>query len=384
MKTLAKVIEENGSSFDRVSVKSQIPLSRLIDISAGQPATLAELRKIANALKLELSYFLENNESENQTKILFRQTMGTKLKQSHLPVVDVLSRKVEQSLLILSETQSHVWLNEFDIAGQTYSEAQRQAEKFRDLFFGDDQFSPILQLPELVVEELGVILSITPHLKIDGASAIVNGVAFIFVAPRLFIPRMLFTLAHELGHLIAHHKIHGNFATFDTEESTGNVRPTTRYEDEWFADAFASCLLLPANGVGITLRKIRQVYGISGNEFGDIELLYLAQIYGVSFQTAAKRCEDLGIIERGSAISLYEKLRTEHGSPEKRAKELGLPERPEIRFPSVPLRLLESAISKVRSGEISAGKAATSLNVSIPYLIEANSNLFGSNSETVI
>lgn len=372
MRNIAKLIEDSGNTIKSVSKKSEISLERITEIVEGKNPTLAELRQLANALKIDISQFASNRSTEN-TSLLFRNTMGNNLSPSQELTIEVLSKQLEESLEMLSESNKIEWLNSFNVETHNYQNAERLAENFRKVFFDDDNVSPLLNLPKLVVNKLNVILVIPKRLKIDGASAIIDGKAFVFIAPRNFPPRMLFTLAHEVGHLIAHHKIFENFAVFDAEESLGNIRPN-KLVKERFVDAFASCLLLPEKGVGITLRKIREIYNIKGNYVGDIELLYLANIFGVSFQVAARRCEDLNILEKGGAISLYEKLCKEYKSPEGRARELNLPPRPEINFPSVSPQLLVSAIESIKKGDLSIGRAAKNLNLSISSVINAHSS----------
>src|SRR5205807_1927125 len=126
---------------------------------------------------------------------------------------------------------------------------------------------------------------------VDGASAYLDGMPFIFISAR-FLPRMLFTLAHELGHLAAHHDPSQSFAVIDEEEDDAELRAHGGIE-EAYAHAFASALLMPRAGVGIALKKVREVAKSSGNELGDVEILYFARIFGVSFLAAARRCEDL-------------------------------------------------------------------------------------------
>lgn len=180
---------------------------------------------------------------------------------------------------------------------------------------------------------------------------------------------MLFTVAHELGHIVAHHVSGNNFAWFDPINLFGGIRQPRR-QVERYADAFASNLLLPKAGVGIALKKIREIHQVRQDAVGDIEILYLGRLFGVSFQVAARRCEDLGLIPPGGALSLYERIRKEFGSPEKRAEQLGLPSRPEIIFPTLPRQVLEGAIRKVRAGEVSIGRASESLDVPMELIME--------------
>jgi len=176
-------------------------------------------------------------------------------------------------------------------------------------------------------------------------------------------------VAHELGHIVAHHTTGINFAWFDPKYAFGGVRQPRR-QAERYADAFASNLLLPTAGVGIALKKIRDIHRIHQNSVGDIEIVYLGRLFGVSFQVAARRCEDLELIPSGGAASLYEEIRKHHGSPEKRADQLGLPPRPDINFPILPRQVLEGAIKKVRAGEVSIGRAADSLRVPMELIME--------------
>jgi hypothetical protein len=80
----------------------------------------------------------------------------------------------------------------------------------------------------------------------------------------------------------------------------------------------------------------------------------------------------LGLLPKGGAISLNEALKKKYGSPEKRAEAAGLPPRPEVRFPRLPPRLLRAAVEKVRSGEISVGKASSILGLSIADVLAVN------------
>lgn len=369
MSAIADHIKRSRKSPGEISSLARIPEDRFAELLTGAEPTLGELRKLAAALGISVSDFVPGSGQPSPATVLFRQTMG-ELKPSYMPDVDLLSVQMERSLALLPSGTSYHWTTSFTGSHDTYLDAERDAETFRNLFFDGDHVSPMLRLPKLVLEEMDVLVLIAQRQKIDGASAVLAGVPFIFVSPR-FPPRMLFTLGHEIGHLVAHHRLGAEFAIFDVEKSIGGMR-TRRDRRERFADAFASCLLLPRAGVGIALNKIREINRIHEDQLGDVELLYLAHLFGVSFQVAAKRCEDLRLLPQGGAISLYSAVCRSHGSPEKRARELQIPPRPEVEFPSVPPRLLEGAIKKIQQGEMSIGRAAMSLNLSIPSLINAH------------
>jgi Zn-dependent peptidase ImmA (M78 family) len=363
MSRIAERIRESRISLEKLSADSGIPLERLHRFLEAEEPSLNELRRLAAALKIKLSDFVVDNEARSRAQFLFRQTLSKK-KVAESGFIEDYSRKIAYSLELVSEKWADDNLiGHFKVVSATYAEAERNAEVFREIFLEGDLVGPLFHLPSIAIEKLRVLLFVIPEQTVDGASAVVNGYPFIFVSPR-FTPRMLFTLAHEIGHLIAHHDKSQEFAVLDMLDQTGNIKRSSR-KPESFADTFASCLLLPRAGVGIALKKIRELVNSKSDAIGDIEILYLSRIFGVSFQVAAVRCEDLTLLPRGGAISIYEKLLKEHGSPEKRAEEISLPPRPKIEFPTVPRHLLDAAIGKIRSGELSVGRASAALNLSI-------------------
>jgi Zn-dependent peptidase ImmA (M78 family) len=363
MSRIADRIQASGISLEKLSRDSGIPVERLRGFLTAEEPSMNELRRLASALKIKLSDFVIDSDARNRAQFLFRQTVP-KNKLSASGFIENYSRKIGYSLELVGKTWSESDpIVHFKVESATYEEAERNAETFRTIFAGGDIVGPLFHLPAIAIEKLRVLLFVIPERAVDGASAIVNGYPFIFVSPR-FPPRMLFTLAHEIGHLITHHHTNKEFACLDLLNETGRIKRSSK-KSESFADAFASCLLLPRAGVGIALKKVRELGSSTSDAIGDVEILYLSRIFGVSFQAAAVRCEDLSLLPRGGAISIYEKLLKNHGSPEKRAEELNLPPRPKIEFPTVPRHLLDAAIRKIQAGEMSVGRASAALNLSI-------------------
>jgi Zn-dependent peptidase ImmA (M78 family) len=358
-------------SLDTVSGQTKIALDRLHAISAGADPTMGELRRLSEALKLSIADLIPPPANFEKANVLFRRTVQ-KAGAAEADLVDSISRRIAYSLDLIGDSTAWKcgWLAEFATGGETYAQAEQYASRFRELFYGGDNVSPLLSLPKLLVERLRVFVFLVNTSHLDGASALLDGTAFIFVARR-FPARMLFTSAHELGHIIAHHD-RNDFAILDTADEDFEAR-RPKGTTERFAHAFASCLLMPQAGVGIVLRKVREHARVADDDpLGDIEISYLARVFGVSFAAAARRCEDLKLLPSGGAASLNERLRKEYGSAEKRAEGVGLPPRPEIVFPKVSDLLLRSAIGKVQRGELSLGRASMVLGLSIPDLLLAN------------
>ena len=358
---------------EQFAERANLSYDRVSELLSGEDASLAELRSIASAFKITLSDLISPSDKYQRINLMFRRDIPKERLVDEISI-DRLTKKIENSIEILgTEGDRLLWKDYFVVHEESYVVAERCAERFREIFFGGDTVSPLLKLPEIVVRDLEVVLFVVQQTYIDGASACIDGQPFVFVSSR-FPPRMLFTLAHEVGHLISHKGDPGGFATLDWP-SEDNDSSQNGKSAEAFANTFASCLLLPAAGVGVTLKKIRELAKIEQDQIGDIELIFLSRIFGTSFQVAARRCEDLKVLPRGGAHALYEKIRKEYGSPEKRAQDLKLPPRPEIDFPIVPERLLISAIERIKSGAISIGKASAILGISISDIVSAHARV---------
>lgn len=368
MNALQHLLQKRNRRKDRELIeRTGISSERLQELLESAEPNLNELRLIAEFYHLDLEDLLPHHPRHDSFSVLFRSG-GRDVDEI---TAGALTRRIGYSIELLNKPASNwaKWQAEFRRGETTYESAEANAVTFRKLFFGDDQVSPLLGLPEIATNSMAILLFLVHTTQFEGASAYVAGQPFVFLAER-FAPRMLFTLAHEIAHLIGHHRADEGFAIVDT--NTERRPPAGRNAPEFYAHAFASCLLMPRQGVGIALRKIREMEQHPNDMLGDLEILLLSRIYGVSFYAAARRCEDLGLLPKGGAASLNETLTKKYGSPEKRAEAAHLPSRPETRFPKIPTALLEGAIQKVRSGEMSVGRASSILGLSIADLLAAN------------
>ena len=367
MQTLISKIESFGIPPNDLSEKSGVYLDKIIAILQGNiEPSLSDIRKIAKALRVSPNLLINENTEIPALGVLFRKSF----QDSDQPKINRLSYILNNTLSLLENYEvKNDAFGKFPQVENKYDGARQLAEIFREQFFDTDFVSPILELPSIIADKLNcIVLVYELGNGTDGASIIFQGIPFIIVCPR-FIPRMFFTLAHELGHILAHHN-EQSFAIIDN----ANI-PTRKkkFDDEAFAHAFASELLMPQEGVGFTLKTIRSALNIEGDYVGEIELLYLSRAYGVSFETAVLRCENLGLVPIGTAISMYESLSKEYKSPELRAKQLGIPERENINFPKVSSNLLNTVIEKIKSGKLSLENASELLSVSAIDIINYNS-----------
>lgn len=367
MQSLINKIKSFGLPPSELAEKSGIVFEKVKAILDGiAEPNLVEVRKIAKVLKVAPGLLINDEQSIPALGTLFRKSFAG----NDDPKITKLSYILNSCISIIDNyTPQTELFNRFPQVENTFDGARLLAQIFRELFYKSDFVSPILDLHTKVSTDLNcVILVYELGNNTDGASVIFNGIPFIIICPR-FAPRMLFTLAHELGHILSHHR-EKSFAAIDSDNIPARRKNSIQ---EAFAHAFASELLMPQEGVGLSLKTIRRVLKIEGDFVGEVELLYLSRIYGVSFEVAALRCENLGIIPVGSAASLNEQLTKEFKSPEKRAQQLGLPERDKIVFPKISANLFNSTIEKISSGKISLENASERLTISAVDIINYNS-----------
>lgn len=371
MTTLADHLGSRKLSWEAAAQKSGLSADRLRAVAAGAEASLGEMRKIAKVLRLPLSAITESEQDRAVTP-LFRQTLG---QQSAVDPVAIAAVSGQIADLLdfakSAEIPSNVgWLDLFRGRKTTINAAEDFAALFRHTYADLDDEEPFSGFWQVLAEKLNVLVTFSRDPSVEGVSAIVDGYAVALVAARTFAPRVLFTLAHEVGHLVAHHEHQqAGYALFDRERDVGGIRAPRRVEEK-FADAFASALLLPRKGVLLALKEIRALFGATG-QLGDIEILALARFFSVGFEVAARRCESLGLLPPQGAQALYQQLKSKHGTPERRADEAGLPPREPIDLAPSSV-LIDAALRMVRSGLISVGRASEILNVSVEAIYAAN------------
>jgi Zn-dependent peptidase ImmA (M78 family) len=359
MSRVAAFLRQLPLSPDEIATKSRLSAERVRSFIEGEDPTLADLRALARGLKVPLRAFASESESKSELGMLFRKTTSSRPDRG----VEAAAAFVEAALKLLPPRVGPPdWLSGFRFEQESYEEAARLADEFRQMLLLDRVDDPLTDLPRRIVDR-GVVLGRLETSRFEGASVVADGYPFVFVSPR-FSGRMLFTLAHEVGHLITHHRDLNRSVTFDLAGQIGNPG-RYRSQSEFFVNAFASVLLLPARGVGKFLQQVRKRLGITNPSIGDVEILYLSLFYGVSFEVAARRCEDLQLLPTGGAKSLADYLRDHFGGPEKRAASLGLPSRAPVQIPRVSENLLSVAAKKIEQGEVSIGWVTDRLNCSI-------------------
>lgn len=362
---------------DEIASRSGISADRVRRILDGAKVTASELRALSRGLKLPMRAFSPRGRLVANQELLARFRSPGVAASEREPTLERMAGFVDASLKVLPpREQMPDWLNHFRLeAGETYEEAERMASQLRRLLYPGQEDDPAIDLPHRLTELDGLLVNHLRNSKYEGASVVAGAYIFVFVSPR-FPARMLFTLGHELGHVVAHHSLQA--AHLDLASSIGNFRNRS----EGFADAFSSAFLLPRTAVGRSLYEIRRVIGAKGDEVGDVEILILARLYGVSFDVAARRCEDLDLLPRGGAASLAEHLRKFYRNPEQRAESLKLPPREQIQFEAISPVLMERVLENISRGVASPSWFSDRLNISIENIYASNASMAAKHANT--
>lgn len=123
------------------------------------------------------------------------------------------------------------------------------------------------------------------------------------------LSREMFTLAHEIGHVILHMENTDSFI-----DNTVTISEKSTDEKEQEANYFAACLLMPADAVGKFLDL--ELEDFKKNGLSAMDIARIMSEFNVSFDMALNRLESLG------KIDIIEKARLDNERNENRVGNL--------------------------------------------------------------
>ncbi|MCX5748073.1 MAG: helix-turn-helix domain-containing protein [Proteobacteria bacterium] len=227
-----------------------------------------------------------------------------------------------------------------------YREAERMAELMRTKL-GLGPTLPATQLRELLEERLSIkTFVLRSSSKLSGACIYHERVGGCVLVIAKTIPHMLYTLAHEFGHLLAHR---------DTPIVDEDLWAKTPKEQ--FANAFAASLLMPRGGVQELFSSIYH----SRSTFTDVDVIHMSRHFGVSFRAMLYRLQGLRLIAPGTAQKLLGEYGKAGTGPTKRAEEAGLGVEKHTFWLPLPERYVFLALRAYRNEELSIGRLAEML-----------------------
>lgn len=276
-------------------------------------------------------------------------------------VVEPLAR-LARLACTLTPTQVALWAPSAERIPFTTRSATVLGDAVRQRL-GLDDVSPVHDLAHVVPTKMNALVFSVEQPTIESACAFVGGLPLIMVASDLRFEQ-LSACARELGHLLA---IGSRLNTVNNAHITPRRRlelSCRRGPPEYFSTNFAIELLIPTPGLAVALRRLRELLKVKNRALGDIEMLYLARVFGVTFLDIARKCERARLLPLGGAAVMMKFLDEKFGGPEKRANDLGLPDRPGIAFPLAPVSFLSTLKSRIAAGEFSIAQASDAVGTS--------------------
>jgi Zn-dependent peptidase ImmA (M78 family)/DNA-binding XRE family transcriptional regulator len=356
-----------GLSQDDVAAELGVLRPTISQIESGNRGVSSiELVRLASLYRRPLvSFFDEDFEealSEDPLTLLFR---AVELKPGDMWVVEEFEnfchayRDLEKLLGLEGEKDP---LPDYGEIGEPHNklEAIRQGEKVADeerrrLGLGDDPIRDVFEL----LEGQGVCLFVRP-LRESGISGL-----FLYdkkIGPCILIngvehpSRLTFDAAHEYAHVLLDRRLRAHVTLSGQPEEHEELL-------EVRANRFAAAFLMPAEGIERFLWDLDMVRGRHRSDVVDI--LYLQRTFGVSYQAALYRLQNLSWIDQAKRKELGDE------QPEVLARVLGLPEEGKAdldRFEGekgYPLRYKYLALEAYQREKISLNRLAELLHLDI-------------------
>lgn len=351
-----------GLSQDQVAAELGVARPTVSQIEAGKRSVSSiELARLASLYRRPLASFFdedfEESLSEDPLTILFR---ANELGPEDLRVVEEFGdfcrsySDLEELLGLKNEKDP---LPDYGGIGEPCNKPQaiRQGEKIaaeerRRLGLGNDPIRDVFEL----LESQGVRLFVR-RLREGGISGL-----FLYgaeIGPCILIngaerpSRLTFNAAHEYAHVLLDRRLRAHASPSGQPEEHEELL-------EVRANSFAAAFLMPAAGIEGFLWDLGVAQDGSRADLDVVDVLYLQRTFGVSYQAALYRLQNLGWLDRAKREALGEQ------QPEVLARVLDLPEEPEAdldRFEEergYPLRYKYLVLEAFQRAKISLGKLA--------------------------
>ena len=349
---IKRIRASRGISQTEMAKSANISRQAYIDIESGKTKEpkVSNLQSIADALEVPIVALFE--EPLRLTTVRFRSnSIKTQKeeakKQQYLIDAAYWLKNFNYLQSAVSDKRENKLREIFRKAGNLRTNRPRKAAESTRLALGLKEDEPIGDILGLVESASIKIKTQTFDLKNFFGFSISesDGGPAIMVNNRsdISIERQIFTVAHELGHLILHPKAYDPAQTDEPD----------REEKE--ADVFAGYFLMPDEAFK---KKFNESYGLG---FVD-RVLHIKRFFGVSYQAVLHRLSDMELGDYGKLLSkflaLYKRQYGESLTLRKEPFPLVKPDFVEDYLMSLVRKALDKA-------EITVSRAAEILNVSL-------------------
>jgi Zn-dependent peptidase ImmA (M78 family) len=336
-----------------------IALQRVEELYGDAEPTIDEIRKVSKAFRVAARDLILpiNRELSDRTK--FRSNFNYSPDDLSYYEACLIENRFTEIGTELSINSTLPFFLDFE---KTSESAEHLSRLFRIELIGFDLESPLLDLPTILYQNFKVILFTFSSREIDGASYRRGNSAIISIAERNDI-RMLYTLGHELCHLLVDINDQNNSEAWVDEDVFAPSNKELRTA-EYFAHEFSAALLIPLEGL---LREIKMTSALVKGP-GSLTAYHIARIarkFGTSFSVAARRCENLRLIDPGAASTLERAVKEEYQSAEKFADAFKIPQRRHVDWKYPSNEILSELDEFFSSGDLSWTRVHELLNLKI-------------------
>ena len=198
----------------------------------------------------------------------------------------------------------------------------------------------IADFAKILENEVGIrILGMPLPSKIAGLFAYSENLgACIAINSKHPVDRQLMSRIHEYAHFLTH-------------RMKVNIFVLKKSTTERFAEAFARFFLMPASGLQ---RRFHEIKMTKNGVITPADLLGLADLYFVSFQTLVFRLEELKLLPKGT----WDNLSEQHFQVRKAQDILGISQKGGTNEINLPYRYRAMAVQAWNSGKLSEGQLA--------------------------
>lgn len=256
--------------------------------------TEERLKSITEALQLPRGFFFKNTftDGERTSPSFFRKGAAVPKKyqtqvEGYTKIYSSVKKLLSTKVNLPKFTQPKFSLIQKDFRQIDFNDIELLAENLRD--FHDLGNGPISNMT-LLCEKMGISIFFADlhSAKIDAHTVFIDNAPYIILnKSRKSSVRLRFNIAHELGHILMHHKYDEKVIS-----STTNHR---RIEAE--ANHFAGCFLMPESGLSLDMAASNLNYLIS-----------LKYHWKASLQAIIYRAEQIGLFSSTHTLHLRQQI----------------------------------------------------------------------------
>lgn len=285
---------DSGLSQEEAASILNMARSILSEYETGKrPINISDLEKFAEAYRRDMSYFMREHKEDNAFAVLLRASHNIKEISESVSKFESYCHNFEK-LSELLQIERKRDLFDKDLVLDSSRPLVEWIEHYCDEVRGYLSLgsSPVPNLRDILEEKLD--LKVFNHPMPESVSGIFTYSSklggCIFINSNNNPGRQLFSLAHEFGHFLFHKK---KLALISIENSNANEEKT--------ADLFAENFLMPSKAIKNSFYETVS----KKDDVSEEDVLYLADLYGVSFKAMVFRLKKLKLISSKTADTYF-------------------------------------------------------------------------------